>query len=311
MKFNCPVTGLFWASTARSNLNLTLRVAHPALALTLQEVHQAATSWQELTAEDKHLLWSATLCSTPLLHSVRGKALRPTIGTIESTFSELLSLVTWASTRSDPLAILPQFVPETPSCLNTQGWLDACRVARLEWKTSRDAWALRAKEQDEQLAMDRALSKFQAANSISPEKLPSRLANWLLVASEVPATSHDLWRSILCAGKEQLLTHKLLSSADIDECLEHFESWEHPTLLRLFAIRQVKAKAIYLAKNSLDGEANLDFLLDPPKQGATFQLVTTEEKAVTISLKVADMAAMAQARLAAIRAAKAQEGATK
>lgn len=304
MIFQCPITGVTWGTSVPSKLKLTLRVAHPVLSLTLPEIHKVVTSWEELTDSDKQLLWAATLCNTSLLHSVRGKALRPTAAIVEATFSELLQVVTWAATQKEPLEILPQFVPETPACGNTRGWLDACRSAKRDWQESQDSWAEELAEREETGKMDRALRMFQAAYSIEPDKLNAKLAHWLLVASDVPTTSYALWKAILCGTGEQLVMHRALTVADMDECLEWFQVWEHPTLLRLFAIRQITAKTVYLNKHSLEGEATLDFLLDPPKPGAAFELLSTEAKATVLLEKQANLADLARARLAAIKAGK-------
>lgn len=326
MIFSCPVTGLVWGALPGSKINATLRVAHPLLTSPLVELRNYAQAWEGLTEEDKRLLWVATLTASPLLKEVRGSALRPTAALVEATFPGLLQLTTWALTQTSPRKIMPMFVPASPDCENIKGWLSACYKAKRDWQEDRDSYAAQLEESANASRMDRALQKYQAANRVGVDTLPASLVKWLLTASEVSEGVTALWKQMLCSTSEQLTLSGKVSLADIDECLEHFECWEHPTLLRIFAVKQLKAKAIYLSKNSLDGEANLDFLITTPVSPANaFTLLVSEPSAQhyisesvpltqadrvdTLRVRQAEMATLARARLASILGAAKQQGA--
>jgi hypothetical protein len=308
MIFQCPVTGITWGAAPRSNLQLTLLCEHPMLGQPLEIVSEQSRNWARLTTEDKKLLWVAALRANPLM-VIRGK-IRPSDSLVEGTFASLLGLTLWVRLQREPEKFLPSFVPNSESCSNVLNYLIQLTYEKHEWQESRDAYKQQLAEADEVAQQDRKLERYRLSQKIDNDKLPASLVNWLLAASEAPSAMLSLWKSFLCSSKEQVLLNKLSSLASLDECLEHLECWEHPTLVKHFAIKQLREKIKFYNENSLDGKASLDFLITAPSSRQTpknklFELDLGEATPV-LADKRAELASSAAQRLAAIKAAKQQ-----
>jgi hypothetical protein len=251
----------------------------------------------------------------------------PSAALVESTIAQLASLLTWVNCQRFQKDRFPSIVVDSPSCANIPNWLKLLDEAKADFIAERQTRDKQLTEQEEAARFDKLMRRWLAKADIDDECLPDGLARWLVTASGTPIAVADVYRWMLTKPAEVLVDSPDFTTADLEELIEQLEDWQHPTLLRLHALRALRKKLSYAKAIRTNLTTDLDWLLDDQSESqekiashGTFSIeevgtpkeqpqptISPEaeaEKLATIKARQAEMAAKAKARLEALRAGK-------
>jgi hypothetical protein len=252
----------------------------------------------------------------------------PSLTLIEATIGQLAPLLTWVNCQRFQKDRFPSIVVDTPNCANIPNWLKLLEEAKEDFIAERTTKERQLTEQEEAARFDKLMRRWLAKEGIDDECLPDSLARWLVTASGTPIAVADIYRWMLVKPAEVLVDSPDFSTADLEELIEQLEDWQHPTLLRLHALRTLRKKLTYAKALKANLATDLDWLLDNESENQekiashgtfTIEAVGTHkeqqpqptispeaeaEKLAAIKARQAEMAAKAKARLEALRAGK-------